>query len=800
MRLEDVEHGFRSATRTLVRAPGMTAAAVGTLALGIGLSVAIFSVVQSVVLRQLPYADPDRLVSVAARSSDPRGRVNLWLANEWRQRARSLTSIAAYDDSQLLVKNDAGETQVLRGMRVSAEFFATLGVTPAQGRDLTLDDERAMDAVILTHDTWMRRFNANPAVVGRTLDADPRPVRVIGVLPESFHGMRMSNPAEIPQYFAPLSSESRTEGGGYQRVIARMAPTVGPRAAAAELAAIARDLARTDPDIRQEGSVTVVPLLDRLLGPVRRALWLLLAAVASVQLIACTNVAGLQLVRATTRRREFALRAALGAARRRLAAQLLMENLVIATLGGAAGVALGRVAIATLSAWAPPEMPRVDEIHMDGRVLLAAIAATITTGILCGLAPMISASRADTNEVLKQTGGIASVGGNRLRQVLVVADVALAFVLIMTTGLLVRSFDNLRSLGAGFDPHNVLTLTPVASPSGPFASPAGRLEYYRLLMERVGQVPGVTAVGMVSNVPLSNIEPVRIRTERESGVAALDDEVDRFIVGGNYFEALGISLVAGRWLSAQDDTPPGRSLLVSESFVATRLAGLDPIGQRVQFEPDGPWSTIVGIVGDVRQHGLEQPSAPTIYVPQATLPTHYTRLVARTSGDPRRFERAIVAAVRDVDPRQGVFHVQPMDEYVSAALGDRRFVVTVIALFGVVALVLSAVGLYGAIAFSVAQRTSEIGIRGVLGANHRDILAMILKQGARVTSVGLAIGFTAGALLSRFLTVWLFDVPRLDPLTLVVTAAVLLAISFCASLIPAIAAVRIEPAWALRAD
>src|SRR3954462_2196057 len=407
MRLEDFEQDLRFAIRTLLRAPGVTAAAVATLALGIGLSVAIFSVVQSVVLRQLPFADPDRLVSLASQSSDPRGRVNLRLANEWRLRARSLTSIAAYDDSQLLVKNDDGETQVLRGMRVSAEFFATLGVTPALGRDLTVDDERSMDAVILTHDTWIRRFNANPAVVGRTLDVDPRPVRVIGVLPESFHGLRMSNPAEIPQYFAPLSGEWRTGGGGYQRVIARLARAVRPPAAAAELVTIARDIGRNDPEIRQEESVVVVPLLDRLLGPVRQALWLLLAAVASVLLIACTNVAGLQLVRATTRRREFALRAALGAARRQLAGQLLVENLVIAVIGGTAGIGLGRVAIGALVAWTPAEMPRLDEIHMDGGVLLAAIVATISTGIACGLAPMISASRPDTNEVLKRTAGIA---------------------------------------------------------------------------------------------------------------------------------------------------------------------------------------------------------------------------------------------------------------------------------------------------------------------------------------------------------------------------------------------------------
>ena len=800
MRLEDFEQDFRFAIRALLRAPGVTTAAIATLALGIGLSVAIFSVVQSVVLHQLPFADPDRLVSVAMQSSDPRGRVNMWLANEWRFRARSLRSIAAYDDSQLLART-GGETQVLRGMRVSAEFFATLGVTPVLGRDFFTDDERSTDAVILTHDTWVRRFNADPAVVGRTIDADPRALRVIGVLPESFHGLRMSNPAEIPQYFAPLPSDVRTCQRCTERLIARLVPAMAPAGAAAELATITRDAVRINSHIRAEPSVIVVPLLDRLLGSVRRVLLLLLAAVVSVLLTGCTNVAGLQLVRATVRRREFALRAALGAVRQRLAWQLLIENLLIALVGGVVGIALGGLATGALASWAPAEMPRVDEIRIDGGVLLAAVAATIATGLLCGLAPILTASRPNTIEVLTRTSDNAGTGGHRLRNALVMADVALAFVLIMTTGLLVRSFDNLRSVDAGFDPHDVLTLTPVASPSGPYSSPAGRLEYYRLLMARVRELPGVMATGMVSNVPLSNIEPVRVRTERESGMPpTFDDQVDQFVVGGDYFQALGIPLLAGRWLGGQDDTPPGRSLLVSQSFATTRLGGLDPIGQAVHFEPSGPSSTIVGVVGDVRHHRLERRSGPAIYIPQSAFPSHYTRLVARTSGDPRQFERAIVAAVREVDSSQGVFHVQPMEEYVSAALADRRFAVTLIALFGLLSLVLSAIGLYGAVAFSVAQRTAEIGIRCALGADHRDILMMILKQGALLTSMGLAIGLGASVLASRFLTVWLFEVAQLDPLTLGTTAVVLLAVSFCASLIPAISAVRIEPSRALRAD
>jgi putative ABC transport system permease protein len=798
MRFEDFAQNIRYGIRTLQRAPGVTLAAITTLALGIGLSVAIFSVVRSVVLRQLPLAEPDRLVSLSSQSSDPRGRVNMWLANEWRSRARSFQSIAAYDDSQLLLRT-GGEMQVFRGMRVSTEFFTTLGVTPAVGRDFSMDDERSTEAVMLTHNTWVRRFNADVSIVGRSLDADPRPLRVIGILPETFHGLRMSNPAEIPEYFAPLSKDLRMCRDCTGRLIARLVPAAIPASASSELATINRQIVRLDPRIGAEVPVAVVPLLDELLGPVRRVLLLLLAAVVSVLLVACTNVAGLQLVRATTRQREFALRAALGAARQHLVRQLLIENLLVALVGGAAGIAFGRLATDALASWAPLEMPRVDEIRMDVGVLLAALVATIGTGLLCGLAPILAASRPDTNEVLKRSSGSARTGGNRLRNALVVADVALSFVLIMTTGLLVRSFDNLRTLDAGFNPQNVLTLTPVASPSGPYTSPQGRLEYYRRLMARVREVPGVVAVGMVSNVPLSNIEPVRLRTERERELPpTFDDHVDQFIVGGDYFRALGVPLLAGRWLTAQDDPPHGDSLLVSESFAATRLGGLDPIGQRVHFEPGGPWSTVVGVVGDVRQHRLERKSGPAIYIPQSASPSHYARLVAKTSGDPVQFEHAIVAAVREVAP--AVFHIQPMQQYVSSALADRRFALTLVALFGTLALALSAIGLYGAIAFSVAQRTSEIGIRGALGASQRDILLMILKQAARVVCTGLVVGVAAGVLVSRFLAVWLFGIEQLDLLTFGATVLLMLAISFCAALAPAISAVRIEPSHALRAE
>jgi putative ABC transport system permease protein len=793
----------RFAARTLRRAPMVAAAAIVTLGLGVGLNTAIFSVVHAVLVNQLPYHDPAALVAVTFDSSDPRGRVPVWMTYEWSRRSRTIQRFAAYDDSQLLLR-DGGRTDVLRGMRVSAEFFEMLGVDPALGRTLRPEDDRVPRAnvLVLTDSLWRRRFGGDPAVIGRTLDIDgQQPCRVIGVLRADFRALRMSNPAEIPQYFALLAIDPG--GGGAQRVIARLAPGTSAGAARAELQAITRELMR-----ESEGSqprdvpIRVDALLDRLIGPVRAALWVLFGAVTLVLLMACANVASLQLVRAASRAREFAVRASLGGSRARIATQLLVENLLIGAIGGGLGLAIGRAGIAAIVRWAPKELPRLDEVQMDGRVLLFTLSITVLTAILFGLAPAWSASRTDVNDVLKRTAGVAGhSAGRRLRDALVVLDVALAFMLVMATGLLGQSYHNLLTLDAGFDSRGVLTLTPVIGLSARYSSATGRLDYYHRLVERVESVPGVTAAGMVSNVPLSNIEPSRVRTGADAALTEAEiPTADLFVVEGHYFRALGIPLLRGRLLTERDGAADAGAIVVSESFAARRLGGFDAIGQRVHLDGLNAWAHVVGVVGDVRYAALERGPGEAVYLPQAMYPFHYTRLIVRTNGDPNAFESAILSAIRELDPNQGIFHVQPMDDYVNSSLAGRRFPLALIGLFGTLALLLSAVGIYGVVSHSVVVRTPEIGLRAALGASRAHLLSLVLRQGLALTAAGLAAGLLAGLVASRLLASLVFGVGAMDAMTLGTTAAILAAVCVLGTALPARAATRIDPLSALRTE
>ena len=797
----------RFAIRALRRAPVVTAAALLTLALGVGLNTAIFSVVQAVLVDQLPYRSADRLVAVTLESSDARGRVPGWVVDEWGRRGRTMTRFAAYDDSQLLLR-EAGRTDVLRGMRVSAGFFETLGVDVAAGRGFRPEDDTPRaNVLVLTHELWTSRFGADAGVIGRVVNTDGVPYRVIGILPPGFQPLRMSNAAERPQFFAPLgldpASVAARDTGSF-RVIGRLASGATAAQAQSELGAIARDLFRqTAGQQARDVPVRVQPMLDRLVGPIRFALWLLLAAVSLVLLMACANVASLQLVRATERTREFAVRGALGASRGALAAQVMIESLSIGLLGGAAGLLVARAAVGAILHWAPKELARLDAVRIDGRVLLFTLSVSVATAVLSGLAPAWAAARADVNDVLKRSAGFAGRAfGKRLRGGLVVVDIALAFLLVLATGLLGRSYGKLLTLDAGFDPGRVLTLTPVIG-SRPFmATREGPVDYYRRLMERVAAVPGVSAVGMVSNVPLSNIEPAPVRTDADAQLPDADvPAADIFIAGGEYFGALRIPLVRGRLISDRDGAPDAAAVVVSESFAARRFTG-DPVGQRlrIRFAGIDQSARIVGIVGDVRYDRLERAPGQAIYVPRALYPFHYTRLVVRTSGEAAELQRAILSSIHEFDPLLGVFHVQPMADYVDSALAERRFPLALLASFGTLALALAGIGLYGVVSHSLVLRTPEFGVRVALGARPSQILALVLRQALVLVAGGLGAGVLAALAVSRILASAVFGIAAIDPPSVALTAAALGAVTVAATLLPARAAIRIDPVAALRAD
>ncbi len=802
---------LRFAVRMLLKNRVVTLAALLTFALGVSLNTAIFSVLQSIVLRQLPYPSADRLVTIsridaAGRTQD---NTNVWTLQQWRDRSRTIESFAMYGDGQFTFLDffNGGTAEVWRGMRVSWQFFDTLGVKPFLGRTFAPDEDRGPHepAFILTYALWATRFGSDPSIVGRTIQMESGLARVIGVLPSDFHAIHMSNPAETPQVFTqagydPTEASACHACSRSDRVLARLRPSVSAESAARELTAIDHDLARLYPaDGLQAQSVRAQPLLEHLVGPVRRALWILFGAVSFVLLIACANVGGLQLTQAIARQREFAVRNAIGASRGSIVAQLLAENLLLAIVGGAVALMTAPFLVHLIVVLAPRELPRLDDVRVDSRVLAFSLATTLLTGFIFGMVPALSASRFDLNEVLGRTGGVSGrASGARLRGAVVVVAVALAFVLVLGTGLLGRSLMNLQTADSGFDSHDVLTLTL----SGAYSSRDLRMAYLRTVVDRVAALPGVESAGTISNVPLSHVEPwpyqIDAEPRRDAGLAPT---ADVFWVSPGYFRTMRIPLKRGRLLDERDGEPSSdRGALISETLARIEFGGVDPVGHHIRIGPGSPVLSIVGVVGDVRYAGLDRPPGAAVYVPQGVIVYHYTRLVARTHGDPIRVQRAVLAAIRDIDPAQPVFHVQPMDDYVSSSLAQRRFAFALIALFGSVAMVLAVIGIYSLVAHSVAQRTPEIGLRVALGATPRDIMTMILRQGMTLTLVGLVIGVGIALVAAPVLERLLFGVTPSDPSTLAATAAILTTAALLACAGPAVLAARMEPLSALRAD
>jgi putative ABC transport system permease protein len=803
--LETVCQDARVAFRIQLRNPGFTVMAALTLALGIGATTAMFSVVKAVLINQLPYSDPDRVVALAQVDAAKRTADELdgWTARELRARTRLFESIALYTDGQrTLIEN--GEAEVLRGMRISHDFFETLGVKMLLGRSILAGEDRwpRNNVVILSHGLWARRFGRDPNVVGRALNLSTESYRVIGVLPPNFYPLRMSNPAEKPEIFMPLGEDPRGFGGN---AIGRLKAGVGVEQARVELNSLMREIARDYPaEYARETSVQAEPLRDRLIGPIRPAILLLLCAVTFVLLIACANIANLLLARATARSKEMALRAALGGSRWRLARQLLTESLLLCLLGGVAGVLLGWQGTSVLASLAPRELPRLEEIRMDTTVLLFGIGISLISGVLFGMLPAWRASRADLNAPLKAVSvGIGAPTRGGSRGLLVIAEVALAFVLAMGAGLLAKSFLRLTAVDAGFDPHHILTLS-VSLTGSRYATNEATLAHYRQVVERVRAVPGILSAGMISDVPMSHTQPRELRVQ--GGPSLSDAETpsaDVFWASPDALRVLKISLIRGRFFTDQDGASDPPVALVSESLARSRFASSQPIGQRIQLGPQkepGPWFSIVGIVGDVRYNGLDREPNEAVYVPQAVGLDHYTRLVARTSGDPGNFETAVRAAIREIDPLQPVFHVQPMDNYVASFLADRSFTLTLIGLFGTMALLLAAVGVYGVVSYSVSLRTREVGIRMALGAERLVILRMILLDVLALLASGLAAGLLAALVLTRFLSHMLFEVRRTDVATLTSAGLLLAGVALLAACFPALRAASVDPTQALRSE
>ena len=800
---DELRGDLRYAFRVLRKSPSFALTAVVTLALGIGANTAIFSAVKAVLLNQLPYRDPDRLVKLGeADAGEKRAEtVGYTTAYDWRRLSHSFESMSLYRDAAGAIV-ERGEPELVSGLRVNYDFFDTLGIRMQIGRGFLPEEDRPdrRYEVVLAHGLWTRRFGGDPNIVGRVIRLSDSSFTVVGVLPAGFRPLEIPGSAGTPEIFEPLgyalTDPWACRDCQHLQLIARLKQGIPAAQAHAELNTIMADLVRHYPaSYPPQARVAFEPLRDHIVGSVSTALWVLMGAVGFVLLIACVNVANLMLARATGRAKEMALRAALGAARWRLIRQLITESLLLAVAGGIAGVLLGWWCTSRLASLAPREMPRLNEIHMDATVLWFGLAASLLTGILFGLMPALRTSGADFG---KTTG---SRSRSSMRDLLVMGELALAFVLAVGAGLLGKSFVRLMNVDPGFDPYNVLTLKTYMY-GARYRKPEAELSYYEQVFERLRATSGIESVAMTSLLPMADFDrySLHVRDRRLAHVSEAPS-ADNYSVTPDYFRIMRIPLKRGRIFTTQDIATAPKVAVISETCAREQFPNHDPIGKQIQLggrDDSKPWMTIVGIVGDVRQYGLD--TAPNIaaYIPQAQNLSFPFSLVARTSSDPRGLERAVRAAFLAVDPTQPVFNVQSMESYLASSMAQRRFTLALLALFGGLALALAAVGIYGVVSCAVTSRTREMGIRMALGAERRDVLAMVLRQAAALAGVGLAAGLAASFALTRFLSTLLFEVRTTDLATLATIAALLAAVALAASYLPARRAASVDPTVALR--
>ena len=800
---------LRYALRTLARTPGFTAIAVATLALGIGANTAIFSVVHAVLLRRLPYPEPDRLVVI--REQQKRlGKMGVAWPNflDVRAQSRALSSLAGYRSDEMTL-NDTREPVMLRVGEVSAAFFPLLGAKPQLGRVFAESDDRpeATPAVVLSDELWRSRFGSDPGIVGKTVKLDAVAYTVVGVLPRGF--AFFTRRADL---FRPVGLHGAEDvwlnRGNHtgMRVLARLAPGATLASARSEIDGIMRQLEQQYPDSNAGQTATMAPISEEMFQDYQPALWTLLAAVGVVLLIACVNVAHLQLARSASRQKELAIRAALGAGRGRIVRQLVTESVLISAIGGALGLLVATWAIGPLVRLAPTAIPRLAETRIDPGVLLFTLAVSLATGLLFGTAPAISASRPDPQAALVE-GGRGSTSGRsrqRFRTMLFISEVALAFVLVIGSGLLIRSLLQVQSVSPGFQPEHVLALE-VSLPDARYDKDEKRQQFYRRAVERLRPLPGVEAASAIYCPPLNGKcwGSVFVLSDRPAPAQAELPSAHWNVAEAGYFTTVGVPLRTGRFFSETDGADSAKVVIVNETFAKKFWPNGDAVGKSIKQgwpKDPTPFREIVGVVGDVRQDGLDEPAAPEVYEPWTQNAMSSMTLLVKVSGSPRSVERAAIAAVRAVDPDQSVSNVMPMTEYLSVSVADRRFTTLLLGFFAALALVLASVGIYGVVAFGVAERRREIGIRTALGARPADVLGLFVKRALRLAAIGMLAGAVAALALSRLIASLLFGVGPSDPATFGGVALLLTAVVLAACVIPARRALRVSPTTALRAE
>jgi putative ABC transport system permease protein len=798
--IADMLRDSRYALRQLIRTPVFTFVAILTLALGIGATSAIFSVVNAVLLRPLPYADADEIVRVY-EVVPQYGRFSVAPGTflDWRQQATLFEQMAAISGGSATLAGAEGPERV-PGASVSAELFDLLRVKPVLGRTFTKEEDAPgrNEVVILSHAAWQQRFGGDPGVLGRSITVNDRPSTIVGVMPAGF-----TFPASTTEFWFPiaLNPANATRGGHFLAVVARRKANATLGQVETEMKAIAGRLAQQHDENVNE-SVEIVPLQEQIVGPIRPALLTLFTAVAVVVLIACANVANLLLVRASVREKEIAIRAALGAGRRHLVLQMLVESLLLSATGGALGLLLAYLAVPVIQTLSAGGIPRVNDVAIDARVLAFTVVVSLATGILFGLAPAWQASRTTVGTVLKEGGRTStSSSGRWMRNALLVAEVALSIVLLVGAALLLRSFSRLTNVNPGFDADRVLTFL-VSLPRTTYAEDHNRIAFFEQLTQGLESAPQVRAAGLVQTVPIQGDYVLSFTIQ--GGPEARPGEspsANYRSASPRYFQAMGIPLLRGRTFTERDIENAPKVAVVDQAFVDRHFSNEDPVGRGIDIGngTDGFYE-IVGVVGNVRYGGLDAEPAPTMYVPFRQDVFSGMWVLARTDGDPAQLAGIVRQAVREIDPGLPVSRMRPLSEVVSESMAQRRFSMLLLGLFALIALFLASVGLYGVVAYTVGQRTQEIGVRMAIGARASDVMRMVLGGGMKLAAAGVAIGIAAALALSRLVASMLYEVTPFDPASYAATILVLLAVSAMACYLPARRAMRVDPLVALRQE
>ena len=802
---------LRYALRTLGKSPGMTMVAVLTLALGMGANTAIFSVVNGVLLRALPFRNPGQLVLLSEHTPRfPRLSVSYQNYVDWRDQSKSFSAMGAIRNTAMTLTG-AGEPERLPGQMVTANMFSILGVSPIVGRTFTEQEDSPAGGgvVLLGHGLWERRFGASRQVIGQSITLDNRTYVVVGVLPAGLNILGQDADVMLP--FAPWAKTLPDDRSWHPGIfpIARLRDGTSLEQARSEMILIAQRLEAQYPSFNTGTSTVVNRMQEQMTENVRPALLMLMGAVAFVLLIACTNVANLLIARAAGRQREMAIRTALGANRRRIILQLLTESVVLAAMAGLAGIAIAFAAMPPLVRLAGPTLPGAARVHIDGVVLAATALVSLGAGILFGLAPALHTRHIDVRGALSATErGAVSGGTLKMRGALVIAEVGFAMLLLAGAGLLIRSFRTLSRVTPGFTVENILIADVPASPQA-HRDPSERMNYFQSIIERASHLPGVLAAGAASELPVSGTGSIiHFNIQGRAPKSPHDYVMANYrVVSPGYQKTLGIPVVQGRWLADADREGAPVAVVINQAMAHTFFPNESPLGKFLKLgtDPtdDTPWMEVVGVIGNVKQ-GLASDAPTEMYVnyrqANAILPVFALSVVMRTATDPRLLANTFRGAVREIDPNQPVVRVRTMEENVATSIAQPRFRTLLLAIFACLALFLAAIGIYGLMAYSVTQRTREIGVRVALGSRPSDIFRLLIGNGLRLALMGIVAGVVAALALTRYLASMLFQVRPYDPVTFAVTAVVLLAIAAVACFIPARRATRVDPLVALRSE